>query len=59
MQKFINNEQEYEVALMRIYTLMQSDITPDSNESDELENLSLSVNDYENINYPIPKPSHS
>ncbi len=26
MQKSITNEQEYEVSLMRIYTLLQSDI---------------------------------
>lgn len=58
MQKFINNEQEYEAFLMRIYTLMQTDIKPDSDESNELETLSILVNDYENTNYPIPKPTH-
>ncbi|MCT3649860.1 hypothetical protein HZQ28_17955 [Elizabethkingia anophelis] len=41
MQKFINNEQEYKYFLMRIYTLMQTDTKPDSDESNELENLSI------------------
>lgn len=58
MQRLINNEHEYEVSLIRIYTLMQTDIKPHFEQSDEFENLSILVNDYENTNYPIPKPTH-
>jgi antitoxin component HigA of HigAB toxin-antitoxin module len=53
----IKNNKQYQVALERIYQLMQKDIQPDSPESDELEALSILVKDYEKIQYPIPKPN--
>ena len=53
----IKNDEQYEQALKRIYSLMQLNIVPDSPESDELELLSIVVKDYENIYFPIEKPS--
>jgi HTH-type transcriptional regulator/antitoxin HigA len=57
MLKVIKNEQEYEVALERVYNLMQLDPADDSPESDELELLALLVEHYEDINYPIAVPT--
>ncbi len=53
----IKNDAQYEEALSRIYTLMQQDIEPNSVQSDELELLSIVVKDYENVHFPIPKPT--
>lgn len=53
----IKNNEQYELYLARIYDLMQAEIGPDSKESDELEVLSILVKDYENVHFPIPKPS--
>jgi HTH-type transcriptional regulator/antitoxin HigA len=36
---------------------MQKDIQPDSEDSDELEVLSILVKEYENEHYPIPQPN--
>jgi HTH-type transcriptional regulator/antitoxin HigA len=57
MLKPIKNNQQYEDALVRTYSLMQKNIQPDSKESDELEILSILVKEYENEHYPIPKPN--
>lgn len=43
--------------LERVYELMQKDIQPDSADSDELEVLSILIKEYENENYPVPKPN--
>lgn len=43
--------------LERVYELMQKDIQPDSADSDELEILSILIKEYENENYPVPKPN--
>ena len=43
MLKPIKNYQQYEVALAKIYDLMQQDLRKDSKESDELEILSILV----------------
>lgn len=53
----IKNNEQYESSLERIYALMQGDIAPDSKESDELEVLSILVKDYEQVHFPVPKPS--
>lgn len=53
MLRPIKNEQQYEDALARVYTLMQKNIKPDSKESDELEVLSILVKEYEKEHYPI------
>lgn len=57
MLKPIKNSQQYEDALARAYALMQRDIKPDSKASDELEVLSILIREYENENFPVPKPN--
>lgn len=57
MLKPIKNNQQYEDALARSYQLMQKHLLPDSKESDELEILSILVKEYENEQYPVPKPN--
>lgn len=57
MLKPIKNNQQYEDALARSYQLMQKKLLPDSKESDELEILSILVKEYENEQYPVPKPN--
>ncbi len=57
MLKPIKNNQQYEDALARSYQLMQKNLLPDSKESDELEILSILVKEYENEQYPVPKPN--
>ncbi|MCE7063571.1 type II toxin-antitoxin system HigA family antitoxin [Dyadobacter sp. CY343] len=53
----IKNNEQHEQALRQIYRLMQKDLVPDSVESDELEVLSILVQDYEKLNFQIPKPN--
>jgi HTH-type transcriptional regulator/antitoxin HigA len=55
--KLIKNSDDYERATERIYTLLQQDIVPNSPESDELEILSLLVEDYEKKLYALELPS--
>ena len=57
MLKPIKNNQQYEDALARAYTLMQKDTKPDSKTSDELEVLSILIKEYENEHFPVPKPN--
>lgn len=57
MIKPIKNNIQYENMLERVYELMQKDILPDSADSDELEVLSILIKEYENKNYPVPKPN--
>jgi HTH-type transcriptional regulator/antitoxin HigA len=57
MIKPIKNNEQYEDALSRIYELMQTTIKAKSVESDELEVLSILVNQYENEQFPVPKPN--
>ncbi|SDC95496.1 HTH-type transcriptional regulator / antitoxin HigA [Algoriphagus faecimaris] len=56
MVKPIKNNSEYENALERTYDLMQQDLAPESEASDELEVLSILIKEYENVHFPIPKP---
>lgn len=53
----IKNNQLYENALEHAYELMQKNIKANSNESDELEILSILIKEYENERYPVPKPN--
>lgn len=53
----IKNNEQYEQALGHIYSLMQTDILPDSKQSDELEVLTILVKEYENVHFPVPKPN--
>ncbi len=57
MLKPIKNENQYQESLARVYELMQPEIKENSNESDELEVLSILVKEYETEHYPIPKPN--
>jgi len=56
MIKPIKTKKEYKAALQHIYNLMQKDLKPGSNNSDELEVLSILVEAYEKKHYPIPPP---
>lgn len=55
MLKPIKNDEQYEDALVSVYSLMQKNIRPDSKESDDLEILSILIKEYENVHYPVPK----
>lgn len=57
MLKPIKNNTQYEASLARIYSLLQKEIKPNTNESDELEILSILVKEYENKHYPVPAPN--
>ena len=57
MIKPIKNNKQYELTLARIYELMQKDLKPNSNDSDEMEILSIIAKEYENENFPMPKPT--
>lgn len=58
MIKPIKNNEQYENALQRIYDLMQKDPNDVSPEYDELEVLSILVEDYETKTFPIDLPDH-
>ncbi|MEY4098739.1 MAG: hypothetical protein RL170_1583 [Bacteroidota bacterium] len=49
----IKTQDECEIALERVYKLMQDNITPNSKESDELENLSLLIKEFESKAYKL------
>ena len=55
--KIIKTEDELEEALERIDVLMDSDPSPESDEGRELELLAMLVEQYEEVAYPIAKPS--
>ncbi|MBK7426836.1 MAG: helix-turn-helix domain-containing protein [Saprospiraceae bacterium] len=52
----IKSNKQYENYLQRAYELMQKDLQPNSNESDELELLGILIEKYERENYPIEPP---
>jgi len=56
MLKPIKNNSQYEKALERVYVLMQEDLIPSSEKSDELEVLSILIKEYENKHFPVPPP---
>jgi HTH-type transcriptional regulator/antitoxin HigA len=57
MLRLIRTKQQHEDMLARIYELMQLDLQPDTEESDELEIRSMLVKKYEDEHYPIPEPT--
>ena len=57
MLKPIKNKKTYEASLARVYDLLQKNLKPNSSEADELEILSILIKEYENVNYPVPKPN--
>ncbi len=50
----IKSQAECDIALVRVYKLMQENITPNSKESDELETLSLLIKEFESKAYKLP-----
>lgn len=56
MLKPVKTKKDYESALERAYELMQKDLKEGSRLSDELEILSVLIEEYENKHYPIPPP---
>lgn len=57
MLRVIKSNEEHEEYLERAYDLMQQDLKVDSKESDELELLSILIEDYEKKIYPIESPN--
>ena len=57
MLKPIKTDKQHELYLARTYELMQMDIEPNSQESDELEVLSILIEAYEKTNFPIGAPT--
>ena len=53
----IKTQDECEIALERVYKLMQKNIAPNSKESDELEILSILIKEFESNAYKLPKPN--
>ena len=56
MVKPIKSKKQYKEYLGRAYDLMQLELKPNSSESDELELLSILIEQYEKVNYPIEPP---
>ena len=52
----LRSEEEYDVAVARLYDLMQTNVPFDSKESQELEQLARMVEAYEDKHYPVPLP---
>jgi HTH-type transcriptional regulator/antitoxin HigA len=52
--KPIRNEADYEAALQRIHAIFEAQ--PDTDEGDELDILTLLVERYEDLHYPIESP---
>ncbi len=57
MLKPIKSEEDCEAALERIYTLMQPTLVPGTIAADELEVLSILVEDYEKKQHALPAPN--
>ncbi len=51
----IKTQDECEIALERVYKLMQENITPNSKESEELETLSILIKEFESKTFELPK----
>ena len=59
MLKPIKTKKEGAIALERVYNLMQKDIIPNSNDSDEREILSILIKEFESKEYKLPKPQQN
>ena len=57
MLKPIKTKKDCEIALERVYQLMQKVIVPNSKDSDELEILSILIKEFESKNFKLPKPN--
>ena len=49
----IKTQDECDIALERVYKLMQENIAPNSKESEELENLSILIKEFESKVYKL------
>ena len=56
MLKPIRTKKEYKAAVERIYELMQKDMKVNSDDYNELDVLSIFVENYEGKNFPIEMP---
>ncbi len=56
MMKPIKTKKQYKTYLAKAYDLMQVELLPNSKESDELELISILIEQYEMENYPIEPP---
>ena len=56
MIKPIKSKKQYKEYLSKAYNLMQLKLKPNSNESDEMELLSILIEQYEKVNYPVDPP---
>lgn len=57
MLRPIRTNKQHEIYLARAYELMQKDIKANTEESDELEILSILIEQYEKEKYPIDPPN--
>ncbi len=57
MIKPVKTKNDYEAALQRCYDLMQKNIKPNTPDADELEILSILIENYEKKYYPVPTPN--
>jgi HTH-type transcriptional regulator/antitoxin HigA len=57
MIKPVKTKKDYEAALQRCYDLMQKNIKSNSPEADELEILSILVENYEQKYFFVPTPN--
>jgi antitoxin component HigA of HigAB toxin-antitoxin module len=51
----IKSQAECDIALVRVYKLMQEKIAPNSKEWDELETLSILIKEFESKTFELPK----
>ena len=49
----IKTQDDCKIALERVYKLLQEKIAPNSKESEELENLSILIKEFENKAYKL------
>ena len=56
MIKPIRTKKDYQIAVRRIYELMQADLRKNSKEYDELDILTILVENYEREKFPIGVP---
>jgi HTH-type transcriptional regulator/antitoxin HigA len=56
MIKPVRSKKEYKTALNRIYELMQKDLIVNSDEYNELDVISILVENYESKNFPVELP---
>lgn len=57
MIKPVKTKKDYDAALIRCYILMQKKLKPRTSETDELEILSILVENYEQKHFSIPAPN--